>query len=268
MSRRRYGLWLGVAVLVLLAAMAAAPRLFTGTDPNATDLNAVLRGPSGAHWLGTDENGRDLYARIVYGARPSLLIGLGAVLLALAGGVTVGVAAAQFGRAVDQLLSRLLDVVMSVPGLLLVFLVVAVLGAGSGTATLGLAVVALPGFARVARAQVYGLRHRPYIEAAHGFGQGRIQVVLRHVLPNALGPVLALAVVSLGATIVAGSSLSFVGLGPQPPTAEWGAMLADSREYLGIAWWTAAFPGAAVTLAVLAVTVVGRHLQQRIDRRQ
>ncbi|MCX4751617.1 ABC transporter permease [Kitasatospora sp. NBC_01287] len=265
---RRFGLWAGLAVLAVLAAMALAPALFTGTDPNATDLGALLRAPSGAHLLGTDQNGRDLYARIVYGARPSLLIGTGAVALALVGGTVLGVAAAQGGRLVDQLLGRLLDVLLSVPGLLLVFLVVAVLGPGSGPATLGLAIVSLPGFARVARAEVIGLRNRPYIEAAHGFGRRRIEVVARHVLPNALGPVLALGVVSLGATIVAGSSLSFVGLGPRPPTAEWGAMLAGSREFLGIAWWTAAFPGAAVTAAVLAVSVVGRHLQQTLDRRQ
>ncbi|MEO3814012.1 ABC transporter permease [Sphaerisporangium sp. B11E5] len=260
--------WLGTAVLALLVAMAALPSLFTGADPDATDLNATLRPPSAEHWLGTDQNGRDLYARIVYGVRPSLLIGAGAVALALAGGVLIGVAAAQLGRVVDQVLSRSLDVVLSVPGLLLAFLVVAVLGPGAGPTCVGLAVVSLPVFARVVRTEVIRIRVSQYVEAAHGFGLGRAQVVLRHVLPNAFGPVMALATVSLGAMIVAGSSLSFVGLGPQPPTAEWGAMLAESREFLALAWWPAAFPGAAITLAVLAVTVVGRHLQDRIERRR
>ncbi|MBY8867821.1 ABC transporter permease [Streptomyces sennicomposti] len=265
MTRPRIGLWLGLAVLAVLAAMAAFPGLFTGVDPDAANVNALLRPPGGGHWLGTDQNGRDLYARIVYGARPSLLIGAGAVALALVGGTLVGVAAAQLGRVADQIISRLLDVVLSVPGLLLVFLVVAVLGPGSSTATIGLAVVSLPGFARVARAEVISLRGRAYVEAAYGFGWSRPQVVLRHVLPNALGPVLALATVSLGAMIVASSSLSFVGLGPRPPTAEWGAMLAGSREFLALAWWPAAFPGAAITLAVLAITTVGRHLQRTVD---
>ncbi|MFE9664224.1 ABC transporter permease subunit [Streptomyces sp. NPDC005955] len=267
MNRPRTGLWLGVAVLLVLAAMAAAPALFTGTDPNATDVNALLQPPGDGHLLGTDQSGRDLYARIVHGARPSLLIGAGAVGLALVGGTLVGVAAAQLGRIADQVISRLLDVVLSVPGLLLVFLVVAVLGPGATTATVGLAVVSLPGFARVARAEVIGLRSKAYVEAAHGFGWTRTQVVLRHVLPNAAGPVLALATVSLGAMVVASSSLSFVGLGPRPPTAEWGAMLADSREFLAVAWWPAAFPGAAITLTVLAVTVLGRHLQHTLDGR-
>ncbi|MFE9427593.1 ABC transporter permease [Kitasatospora sp. NPDC006697] len=265
---RRFGLLLALAVLLALAAMTVLPGLFTGTDPNATDLHAVLRPPSGAHPLGTDQNGRDLYARIVHGARPSLLIGIGAVGLALVGGTLLGAAAALGGRLLDQLLSRLLEVVLSVPGLLLVFLIVAVLGRGTWPVVLGLAVVALPGFARVARAEVLAVRHRAYLETAHGFGLRRTEVVLRHVLPNALGPVLALGVVSLGATIVAGSSLSFVGLGPQPPTAEWGAMLAGSRDLLGLAWWTAAFPGAAVTAAVLAASAVGRQLQRTLDRRQ
>ncbi|MGP4051039.1 ABC transporter permease [Streptomyces sp. 2A115] len=268
MTRARLGLWLGVTILVVLAGMAAAPSLFTGTDPNTADVDAILRPPGDGHWLGTDQNGRDLYARIVYGARPSLLIGTGAVALALVGGTLVGVAAAQFGRIADQVIGRFLDVVLSVPGLLLVFLVVAVLGPGTGPATVGLAVVSLPGFARVARAEVIGLRGRAYVEAAYGFGWTRAQVIVRHVLPNALGPVLALATVSLGAMIVASSSLSFVGLGPQPPTAEWGAMLAGSRGFLAFAWWPAAFPGAAITLAVLAVTGVGRHLQRTVDGRQ
>ncbi|MET8981420.1 ABC transporter permease [Streptomyces sp. NPDC004539] len=262
---RRTGLWIGVTVLAVLLAMAAFPSLFTAVDPDAADIDALLRPPDAGHWLGTDQNGRDLYARIVYGVRPSLLIGVGAVALALAGGTLVGVAAAQLGRFADQVIGRLLDVVLSVPGLLLVFLVVAVLGPGSGTATIGLAVVSLPGFARVARAQVISLRGREYVESAYGFGWTRTQVVIRHILPHTLGPVLALGTVSLGAMIVASSSLSFVGLGPQPPTAEWGAMLAGSREFLAVAWWPAAFPGAAITLTVLAVTTVGRHLQRTVD---
>ncbi|MFI0479619.1 ABC transporter permease [Actinomadura sp. 9N215] len=263
--RATAGFRLGLAVLILLAAMVAFPGLFTGADPNAAVLEATLRPPGPGHWLGTDQNGRDLYARIVYGARPSLLIGTTAVALALAGGIVVGVVAAQFGRLVDQLLARSLDVILSVPGLLLVFLVVAVLGPGSGSATVGLAVITLPGFARVVRAEVITLRGSAYVEAAHGFGWTRVQVIVRHVVPNAVGPVLALGTVTLGAMIVAGSSLSFVGLGPQPPTAEWGAMLAGSRELLGVAWWPAAFPGAAITASVLAVTAVGQHLQRRGD---
>ncbi|WP_256789300.1 ABC transporter permease [Frankia sp. AvcI1] len=261
--RRRsvVGFGLGIAVLLLLACVAAAPGLFTGVDPNAADLRHTLRGPSGDHWFGTDQNGRDLYARIVYGARPSLLIGVGASLMSLVGGVVVGVLAAQSNRVVDQVISRLLDVVMSVPGLLLVFLVVAVLGTGSRNAAVGLAVVGIPGFARVTRAEVIRVRSGHYVEAAHGLGWSKLQVVVRHIVPNTVGPIVALATVGLGSMIVASSSLSFVGLGPRPPTAEWGAMLAGSRNYLEVAWWPAVFPGLALTIAVLAVTVVGERIQ-------
>ncbi|MCD0451602.1 ABC transporter permease [Actinocorallia sp. API 0066] len=263
----RPGLWPAVVLLVVLAAMAAVPGLFTGADPDAADLNATFAPPGPDHWLGTDENGRDLWARIVHGARPSLLIGGGAVAVALLGGAVVGVTAAQLGGLADQALSRSLEVLLSVPWLLLVFLVVAVMGPGTFPAMVGLALVSLPGFARVVRAEVLRLRAAPFVEAARGFGWSRLQVTVRHVVPNALGPVLALATVTLGATIVAGSSLSFVGLGPQPPTAEWGAMLAASRRTLSVAWWPAAFPGVALTLAVLAITAVGQELQRRADGR-
>ncbi|GAA0952482.1 ABC transporter permease [Actinocorallia libanotica] len=265
--RIRPGLWCSAAFVAVLVAMAAFPALFTAADPDAADLQATFAPPGGAHWLGTDENGRDLYARIVHGARPSLLIGIGAVALALLGGVAVGVASARLGRLADQVISRSLEIVLSVPWLLLVFLVVAALGPGSGPAVIGLAITSLPGFARVARAETIRLRAAPFVEAARGFGWSGAQVVLRHVLPNTLGPVLALATVSLGAMIVASSSLSFVGLGPQPPTAEWGAMLASSRQTLSVAWWPAVFPGVAITLAVLAVTALGRELHGRVEGR-
>ncbi|MDX6742187.1 ABC transporter permease [Actinocorallia sp. A-T 12471] len=267
MRKLKPGLWLAVAGLVILAGMAAVPGLFTTADPDAADLSATFTPPGPGHWLGTDENGRDLWARIVYGARPSLLIGAGSVALALLAGTVIGVASAQLGRVTDQVLGRSLEVLLSVPWLLLVFLVVAVLGPGAFPAMVGLSLVGLPGFARVVRAEVLRLRAAPFVEAAHGFGWTRARVVLRHVVPNALGPVLALATVSLGAMIVAGSSLGFVGLGPRPPTAEWGAMLATSRRTLSVAWWPAAFPGLALTLAVLAITTLGQDLQRRIAGR-
>ncbi|ROO85595.1 peptide/nickel transport system permease protein [Actinocorallia herbida] len=268
MRAARPGLWLAVGGLVVLAAMAAMPGLFTGADPDAADLSGTFAPPGAGHWLGTDENGRDLWARIVYGARPSLLIGAGSVLLALAAGTAIGVGSAQLGRWADQVLGRALEVLLSVPWLLLVFLVVAAMGPGTFPAMVGLALVCLPGFARVVRAEVLRLRAAPFVEAAHGFGWSRARVTLQHVVPNALGPVLALATVSLGAMIVAGSSLGFVGLGPQPPTAEWGAMLATSRRTLSVAWWPAAFPGIALTLSVLAVTAVGQELQRRVSGRR
>jgi peptide/nickel transport system permease protein len=264
----RPGVVLGGVFLLLLVAAAVAPALFTSIDPDAADPLSTLAAPSADHLLGTDQNGRDVLARIVHGARPSLLIGLGAAGLGLAAGAVLGVLAAQGGRVADEVVARLLDVLLSIPGLLLVILVVAVLGAGTGTSIVGLAVIVAPANARIVRAEVLRLRGAPFVEAAHALGWRRWQVVVRHVVPNALGPVLVLATISVGGLIAAGASLSFLGLGPQPPTAEWGAMLAASRDYYAVAWWAAIFPGVAVTLTVLAITVVGQFLRLRIEGRR
>ncbi|MFJ9775177.1 ABC transporter permease [Kitasatospora sp. NPDC101157] len=261
------GAALGLAVCALLLLAALAPGLLSGTGPDAASPADSLLPPGAAHWMGTDENGRDVYSRVVHGARPSLLIGLSASALALAAGTVIGVLAAQGGRTADRVAGRLLDVLMSIPGVLLVLLVVAVLGTGTGNLVAGLALVTLPGYARLVRAEVLRVRGSDYVEAATVLGWSRSQVVLRHIVPNAVGPLLALATVGVGGMIVTGSALSFLGLGPQPPTAEWGAMLAGSGDYVEVAWWTAVFPGAAITLTVLAVSAVGQWLQDRAEGR-
>jgi peptide/nickel transport system permease protein len=265
--RPRIGLVLSSVFIVILVAAAVHPALFTGVDPNAADPVAALSGPSRLHWLGTDQNGRDILARIVYGARLSLLIGLGASLLALVAGSVIGVLAAQGGRWANAVVDRLLDTFLSVPGLLLVLLLVALLGPGTRNSIIGLAIITTPGYARLVRGEVIRIRTSTFVEAAHSLGWSRPQVVLRHVVPNALGPVLVLATIGVGSAIGTGSSLSFLGLGPQPPTAEWGAMLSGSRDYFSVAWWPAVFPGLAITLTVLAVTVLGRSLQLRAEGR-
>ncbi|GJF32072.1 ABC transporter permease [Kitasatospora sp. NE20-6] len=266
-TRGRPGVALGIAACTVLLLAVLAPGVFTGTGPDAADPVNTLLPPGAGHWLGTDENGRDIYARVVHGARPSLLIGVSASVLALAAGTVTGVFAAQGGRAADRLVGRLLDVMMSVPGVLLVLLVVAVLGTGTGNLVTGLALVTLPGYARLVRAEVLRIRGSQFVEAATVLGWSRFQVVVRHIVPNAVGPLLALATVGVGGMIVTGSALSFLGLGPQPPTAEWGAMLADSGDYAEVAWWTAVFPGAAITVAVLALSAVGQWLQDRAEGR-
>jgi peptide/nickel transport system permease protein len=253
--------------LVLLVVAVAHPALFTDVAPNAADPVAALTAPNGAHWLGTDQNGRDILARIIYGARLSLLIGLGASALALVSGAVIGVLAAQGGRFVNAVVDRLLDTFLSVPGLLLVLLLVALLGPGTRNSIIGLAIITTPGYARLVRGEVIRIRTSGFVEAALSLGWSRPQVVLRHIVPNALGPVLVLATIGVGSAIGTGSSLSFLGLGPQPPTPEWGAMLSGSRDYFSVAWWPAVFPGLAITLTVLAVTVVGRSLQLRAEGR-
>ncbi|GAA1852302.1 ABC transporter permease [Pseudonocardia ailaonensis] len=264
----RPALLTGVAFLVLLAVAVIAPRALTSIDPTAADPLQILQPPGAGHWLGTDQNGRDVFARIVAGARPSVLIGIFSSALALLAGTVLGVLGAKGGRVGSAIVTRLLDIVLAVPGLLLVLLAVAVLGSGTGPAVAGLALVTTPGYARLVRGEVIRLRDAEFVRAAHGLGWTRTQVVLRHVVPNAMGPVTVLATLGIGSTIAAAASLSYLGLGAQEPAAEWGLMLSVSTAYFSRAWWSAVFPGIAITATVLAITVVGHHLQLRFDGRR
>ena len=254
-------------MITLLVLAAAFPGLFTGASPTETDPVGALAGPGSAHWLGTDELGRDEFARVLYGARPSLLIGLCATVLAVTAGTAVGLAAGLSGRVGDSLLMRAVDVLLSLPQLMLALLVVTVLGTGTADTAVAVAVGLAPGYARIVRAETRVVRGSGYVETAVGQGLRRGTVVARHILPNVLGPLLVVATVGFGAAVIAASGLSFLGLGAQPPSPEWGAMLADGRGYLAAGWWLGVFPGAAVTLAVVAVNIVGRHLQARFTRR-
>jgi len=264
---RRPGTMLAFVFLAVLLLAAAWPSLFSATDPNSADIQQTLSPPSAEHWFGTDQNGRDLYARVIAGVRLSLLIGVAASALALVAGTVIGVLAAQGGRATNTVVNRLLDILLSIPGLLLVLLVIAVLGAGTWETILGVALITTPGYARVVRGEVIRIRGAVFLEAAATLGWSRPQIVLRHLVPNALGPVLVLATIGSGTAISIGSALSFLGLGPQAPTAEWGAMLSSSRDYFTVAWWPAIFPGLAITATVLAITVAGQFLQLRLEGR-
>jgi peptide/nickel transport system permease protein len=254
-------------VLTLLTLVAADPGLFTHASPTDTDPVNALLAPSAAHWFGTDELGRDLFTRVVYGARPSLLIGLGATVLAVLGGAVLGLAAALGGRAGDQVLMRLADVLLALPQLMLALLVITVLGTGTVNTTLAIALAFIPGYGRIVRAEALVVKRSGYIEAAIGLGLRRSVLIVRHILPNALGPLLVLATVGFGTAIISASGLSFLGLGAQPPSPEWGAMLSDGRNFLSTAWWLGLFPGAAITATVVAVNLVGRHAQARFTRR-
>lgn len=265
--RSRPAVVLSVGFLGVIVLAAVWPTLFTDVDPNGGHAEDSLLAPGSGHLFGTDQNGRDLFARVVHAARPSLLIGVSASALALVVGTIVGVLSAAGGRRTDWIVSRLLDVLLSIPGLLLVLLVIAIRGPGTTTTIAAVALISVPGYARLVRGETLRLRGAAFVEAARTLGWSHTRVVLRHIVPNALGPVLVLATIGIGATIGTVASLSFLGLGPQPPTAEWGSMLSSSRDYFSVAWWPAVFPGLAITLTVLAVTVVGQHLQQRLEGR-
>ncbi|MGA4988111.1 ABC transporter permease [Nonomuraea bangladeshensis] len=258
---------LPVAFLALLAVAVAAPGLLTAADPLAADPLAALAPPGGAHWLGTDHLGRDVLARVVHGARHSISIGVAATGLAVTGGVLLGLAAGLSPRWLEETLTRAFDVLSTLPELLLALLVVAITGPGTGNVILAIAVAQIPTYARVIRAQTFVVRRSGYVEQAVTFGRPRAAIIAGHVLPNVLGPIPVLATIGLGTAIIAGSGLSFLGMGPQPPAAEWGAMLSEARNYLRVAWWEAVFPGLAITLTVVCLTVAGRRLQRRFEGR-
>ncbi|MEW1861873.1 ABC transporter permease [Streptomyces sp. NBC_00669] len=262
-------LLLGAAVLflALLVVAAAAPGLFTGNAPDTTDPLQALRPPGSGHWFGTDQLGRDLYTRVVYGTRLSLLLGAGATALSVLAGAALGLAAGLGGRVADQVLMRVADVLLALPPILLALLAVAVLGSGTVNVAIAIAAAFAPGYARIVRAETLVVRRSGYVEAATTLGLSRPVLVWRHVVPNALGPLLVLATVGFGSSLIAASGLSFLGLGPQPPTAEWGAMLDQGRDFLQTAWWLGIFPGAAITATALVVNIVGRQAQARFTRR-
>ncbi|MDR1263981.1 MAG: ABC transporter permease [Propionibacteriaceae bacterium] len=256
----------GVVIGVALVA-AVWPGLLTDVDPlqaNPLESNAA---PSAQHLAGTDIQGRDLLARIIYGARYSLVIGLGAVLVSVTLGTLLGLAAGAGPRWLDQTICRAIDILCAFPGVLLALVFIAFTGPGAPNLVVALGLGGIPGFARVIRTQALVARTSDYVEQAATYALPGWRITLRHVLPNALGPVPILATLGLGSAIVGSSGLSFLGLGPQPPTAEWGLMLSDSRNYLRVAPWTGVFPGVALTAVVIAATVLGRHWQRRYERR-
>jgi peptide/nickel transport system permease protein len=231
------------------------------------DSAQTLRPPTAAHLLGTDENGRDVLARIVHGTRTSLLLGFGAIAIALVFGGLLGLAAGLGNKIVENAIMRLSDIGLAFPELLLALVVITVAGGGTANAVLAIGVANIPGYARLVRAQTLAVRSSSYVEAAHALGLSGPRVVLRHVLPNAVKPVLILATIGVGTALVAGSALSFLGLGTPPPEPEWGSMLSTARNFISRAWWYGVFPGAAITLTVISVTVVGRALRLRSEGR-
>ncbi|OWV05806.1 peptide ABC transporter permease [Micromonospora wenchangensis] len=267
LPRARPALIAAWAVLGLLALAALWPDLLATAPPDAVDPASALAPIGPDHPFGADQLGRDVYSRVVHGARLSLLIGLGATTIAVSVGALLGVLAATAGRTADEVLMRITDVLLAFPGLLLALLVIAVLGPGPVNTTIALGLAAVPGYVRLSRGQALVVRESGYVRAAVVLGRSRAAIFFRHVLPNALPPVLVFATVDIGTALMASTSLSFLGLGPQPPTPEWGSMLAEGRDYLDSAWGLTVFPGLVVTVAVIACYVVGAHLRARFEGR-
>ncbi|WP_073387045.1 ABC transporter permease [Jatrophihabitans endophyticus] len=256
----RPGLVLAVVVAVLIVLASFWPGLFTSQDPLLGTPSQNFRGPSGAHWFGTDELGRDVFSRVVHGAQLSLQATLIAVLVAFVVGGSLGLVAGFVGRWVEDVIMRLVDVLLSIPALFLSLALVTALGYGTVKVAVAVGVASVAGFARVMRAEVLRVRQAVFVEASRSCGTRWYAVLGRHVLPNALGPVLVLATLEFGTAVLAVSSLSFLGYGARPPAPEWGTLISTGRNYLGNAWWLTALPGSTIAATVLAVNRIARAL--------
>jgi len=253
------------AIVVLCAIFAPfiAPH-----DPSAINFSHKLRAPGLEHLMGTDALGRDIFSRIVYGARTSLVIGVTVLALSMAIGIPIGLISGYFGGRVDTSLMRISDVFLAFPPLLLPIAITAALGAGLFNAMLALAISWFPWYARIMRGSVMAIRKELYIDAARAIGVGHFRIMFRHALPNSWTPSIVQASMDFGYTILAAASLSFIGIGAKPPTIEWGLMVALSRSKFLDYWWTAAWPGVAIFITVLAVNLVGDGIRDILDPKQ
>jgi peptide/nickel transport system permease protein len=263
--------WLQIAagiVIIFLVACALAPQWIASFAPTDMQADRILLAPGSEHVLGTDYFGRDVFSLIVYGARESLFIGFASVLVGgLTGGV-IGAVSGYFGGAVDRVLMRLIDIVMTLPSVLLALAVAAALGPGLINIVLAVALASVPNFARVMRGQILSMKSRSFIMASRSIGAGELSIFLKHVLPNSLSPLLVMAAIGVGTAILTGSGLSFLGLGILKEIPDWGALLSQGRGYLTVAWWICTFPGLAITLFVLSVNIIGDALRDRFDPRK
>jgi ABC-type dipeptide/oligopeptide/nickel transport system permease subunit len=268
--RRDPRAWIGVAVVVLMVLAALLAPIVARHDPTAIDLAGQLRPPSGAHWLGTDVQGRDVWARLVFGARISLAVGIISQGIALLLGVTLGLVAGFYGRWVDDAIMRLADVTLAFPTLLLLIAMVAALEPSIGVVFATIGVVGWAGMARLVRGQVLVVRQLEYVQAVRALGARDWRILAAHVLPNVVAPVVIAATLGIAGAIMAEAALSFLGLGVQPPTPSWGAMIADARDLsqLRNAPWTSVFPGLAIGAAVLGFNLLGDALRDALDPRR
>ena len=254
------GLVFGLIVVLALVGVWATPY-----DPVKIDTPNRLTEPGLVYWLGTDHFGRDIFSRLLSGAHLSLLIGLTSVSLAVSLGLLLGLPAGYFGGWLDMLVMRAMDLLLSFPSVLLALSIVAIVGPSLSNVMLAVGIASVPSFTRLVRASVLSVRTLPYIEAARATGCGSTRILLRHILPNILAPLIVLATLGTAGAILTGAALSFLGLGAQPPTPEWGAMLSEARNYMRLGWWLTVFPGLAIALTVLGLNLLGDGLRDWLD---
>lgn len=263
--RVRPGTVVSSLIVLVLVVAVIAPSVLTHRGPNAIDLEHTLLPPSLSHPFGTDDAGRDLYTRVVYGARESLGIGLGATGLAMGIAILLGFAGGLAGGFVDMVIARILEVAFAFPVLLLALLLIAIYGPSVTTEIVAVGIGSAPGYARMVRGQVLAVKNAEYISAAGALGHSRLAVIRRHLFPNAMRPLVAVITLGVGQSIVWASGLAFLGLGVAPPSPEWGALLDSGRMYITTSWWLEVMPGLVIVLVALSVTTLGRTLQHRLE---
>ena len=262
---RNRGAVAGMAVIALIVVAAALVSVVSAYNPEQIALRTKLLPPDGAHWFGTDEYGRDILTRVLYGARISLPVGLIALAIGAGIGTFVGLVSGFYGGRVDTVLMWAVDVLLAFPGLLLALLVVAILGVDLRNAMIAVGVSMVPRFARLVRGTVLSAKENLYVDAARAAGVPEHRILARHILPNVISPVIVLATLSLGTAILVAAGLAFLGLGAKPPTPEWGIMVAEGRQFLQSQWWVATFPGLVIFVTVLAVNLIGDGLRDALD---
>jgi peptide/nickel transport system permease protein len=267
MLRRNPVAMAGLAGLVLLVlAVLLAPWL-APHNPTALNYDHLLEPPSAAHWFGTDDLGRDIFSRVLWGGRESLRVGFMAIAIAISGGALVGLVSGFYGGRVDMVIQRIVDVMLAFPTILLLLSIVAALGPSLQTVLIALGISSIPGYSRLVRGSVLAAKNFEYVTAARIVGATNGRIMLRHILPNVVAPIIIYSTLGLGSAIIATAGLSYIGLGAQPPSPEWGAMLNTGRSYLRDAWWMSVFPGLGIFAAVLCVNLLGDGLRDALDPR-
>src|SRR5215813_13505009 len=265
---RRRSAFFGLIIIILLVLVALLAPLIAPFDPAQQSWTAIRKPPSAQHWLGTDESGRDLFSRVVFGARASLLAGIVSISIALALGVPIGLLAGYAGRWIDVLIGRITDAMLAIPFLILAIALAAFLGPSLNNAMIAIGVTTTPIFVRLTRGQVMAVKAEDYVEAARAVGNPPWRVALVHILPNILPSLMVQASLSIAAAIIAEAALSFLGLGQQPPEPSWGSMLNAAQRFLGSAPWMALWPGLAIFLTVLSFNLLGDGLRDAFDPRE
>ncbi len=266
--RRNKRALVGMVVLLMLILIAVFANFIVDYDVAISQvMKDRLQTPSAAHWFGTDHLGRDMFARIIYGTRTSLFVGILTIAVAVTFGTIIGAIAGYYGGAVDNILMRFVDVLMAIPSMLLAISVVAALGTGLVNIVIAMSVSQIPRFARIVRASIMSIKGQEFIEAAKAYGASDLRIISKYIIPNALGPIIVQATLTMGTMILTVSSLSFVGLGIQPPSPEWGTMLAEGKDQMRYFPHLVTIPGLAIIVAVLSLNMVGDGLRDALDPR-